>query len=312
MPANEIRRIAVIGAGIMGHGIAQEFAISDYDVSLYDVEQSRLDAALSRVEANLNGLVATGTLTSEPSTILSRLTATKSLADAVSNADYVVEAAPEQLPLKQQLFADFDRFSPSHAVLASNTSTFRPSLLASATNRPDRVLVTHYFNPPHLVPLVEVVRGPETSDATVATIVDLLTKVGKSPVVMQREAKGFIGNRLQLALAREALSIVSQGLATPEDVDLVVRTSLGRRWSVAGPFEILDAAGLDTLLAVAEELFPAIESSPEVPEFLRDLVAAGHLGHKTGQGFYEWTPDTAAALRDRVRRALVEIATWER
>jgi 3-hydroxybutyryl-CoA dehydrogenase len=129
---------------------------------------------------------------------------------------------------------------------------------------------------------------------------------------MQREAKGFIGNRLQLALVREALSIVNQGLATPEDVDLVVRTSIGRRWSVAGPFETLDAAGLDTLLAVAEELFPAIESSPDVPTFLRDLVAAGHFGHKTGQGFYEWTPETADAFRNRIRQALVEIAGWER
>jgi 3-hydroxybutyryl-CoA dehydrogenase len=296
----------------MGHGIAQEFAISGRDVALYDVDQSRLDAALSRIDTNLNGLAATGSLSSEPSTVQSRLTATTSLPDAVSNVDYVVEAAPEQLPLKQQLFADLDRLTPRHAILASNTSSFLPSLLASVTTRPDLVLVTHYFNPPHLVPLVEVVRGPETSDATVATIVSLLTEVGKSPVVMQREAKGFIGNRLQLALAREALSIVSQGLATPEDVDLVVRTSLGRRWSVAGPFEILDAAGLDTLLAVAEELFPAIESSPDIPDFLRDLVKAGHHGHKTGQGFYEWTPETAAALRDRVRRALVEIATWER
>ena len=296
----------------MGHGIGQEFAIAGYKVALYDVEQSRLDAALERITSNLTNLAAAGSLPSDPSTIAARITTTTSLAEAADGVDYVVEAAPEQLGLKEQLFAELDRLTPAHAILASNTSTFRPSLLAAATSRPAQVLVTHYFNPPHLVPLVEVVRGPETSDETVATIVALLTEVGKSPVVMQREAKGFIGNRLQMALIREALSIVSQGLATPEDVDLVVRTSIGRRWAVAGPFEVLDTAGLETLLAVATELFPAIESSPEVPAFLRDRVAAGHYGLKTGQGFYEWTPETADALRERIRRSLVEIAGWER
>jgi 3-hydroxybutyryl-CoA dehydrogenase len=308
----DVRRIAVIGAGIMGHGIAQEFAAGGYEVALYDVDETRLDSALNRIAANLArleeaGVARPGTAETAPA----KIRPTTVLLDAIADADYVVEAAPEDIDLKRQLFYEMDRYCRPETILASNTSTFPPSKLASVTRRPDRVLVTHYFNPPFLVPLVEVVRGPETSDATVETVVALLKGVGKTPVVVQKEAPGFIGNRLQLALVREALSIVAQGLATPEDVDLVVRTSLGRRWSVAGPFETSDAAGLDTVLAVAGQLFPAIESSPEVPALLHDVVARGNLGLKSGKGFYDWPPEAAEALRERIRLALIEIARWE-
>ena len=304
----KLERIAVIGAGIMGHGIAQEFAISGRQVSLYDIDQSRLDAALDRISENLTSLSRSGDLTVDPAAILRGLTVTTTLETAVSNVDYVVEAAPEQLPLKQALFTEMDQYAPPHAILASNTSTFRPSLLAAATNRPQQVLVTHYFNPPHLVPLVEVVRGPETTDEVVTAVVALLNEVGKTPVTMQKEAPGFIGNRLQLALVREALSIVRQGLATVEDVDLVVRTSIGRRWSVAGPFETLDAAGLDTLLSVAGQLFSEIESSPDVPVFLRELVEAGHFGLKSGgkaftTGHLNPPPRSVAASNTRSKRS---------
>src|SRR5262249_51014580 len=156
-----------------------------------------------------------------------------------------------------------------------------------------------------------VVGGPRPWNAPVALVIPLLKHLGKAPVVVQKEAPGFIGNRLQLALVREALSIVAQGLATPADVDLVVRTSLGRRWAVAGPFETSDAAGLDTVLAVAAQLFPAIESSPEVPALLQDMVTRGELGHKSGKGFYDWPPEAAEALRERIRQALIEIARWD-
>jgi 3-hydroxybutyryl-CoA dehydrogenase len=307
-----IRRIAVIGAGIMGHGIAQEFAAAGFEVGLYDVDEARLQEGLTRITANLDRLAAAGVVAPDAAgTAPTRIHPSTTLAEATADADYVVEAAPEHLPLKRDLFAEFDRLCSPATILASNTSTFTPSSLASATRRPDRVLVTHYFNPPFLVPLVEVVRGPQTADATVAATFTLLKNLGKSPVVVQKEAPGFIGNRLQLALVREALSIVAQGLATPEDVDLVVRTSLGRRWAVAGPFETSDAAGLDTVLAVAAQLFPAIESSPEVPALLHDMVAHGDLGHKSGKGFYDWPPDAAEALRERIRRALIEIARWD-
>jgi 3-hydroxybutyryl-CoA dehydrogenase len=312
MSRDEIRRIAVIGAGIMGHGIAQEFAVAGYDVGLYDVDDERLAAAGARIAANLERLAAAGVIApGTAATAAGRIRTSTIVAEAARGANYVVEAAPEQLPLKQQLFEELDQLCPPPAILASNTSTFVPSRLTTAMRHPERVLVTHYFNPPFLLPLVEVVRSPVTTEGTVATTVALLSGIGKCPVVVQREVPGFIGNRLQLALVREALSIVAQGIATPEDVDLVIRTSLGRRWSVAGVFETSDAAGLDTVLAVCGQLFPAIESSPEIPAFFQEMVARGEYGLKSGKGFYDWPPEKAEALRERISNALIEIARWE-
>jgi 3-hydroxybutyryl-CoA dehydrogenase len=192
--------------------------------------------------------------------------------------------------------------------LASNTSTYLPINLASATQRPDKFLVTHYFNPPYLLPLVEIVRHKETSDETVATIYDLMTRVGKSPVIAQKEAPGFVGNRLQMALFREALSIVEQGIATPQDVDTVVRTSFGRRYAAAGPFEVWELAGWDLVLAIAQYLIPDLESAPEISPILGETVERGELGVKAGKGFYDWTPESAEALKQKIGQALIEIS----
>jgi 3-hydroxybutyryl-CoA dehydrogenase len=185
-----------------------------------------------------------------------------------------------------------------------------PSKFASVTRRPDKVLVVHYFNPPLLIPLVEVVRGEDTSNETVTTVCDLLTQMGKSPVVVEKEAPGFIVNRLQVALLREALSLVRQGIASPRDVDTAMKTSMGRRWAVAGVFEVFDLAGWDVLQAIVSEVLPHVESSSEVPALLQEKVERDELGVKTGQGFYEWTPETAEALKQRIAKALIAIAQW--
>ena len=306
---DEVARIAVIGAGLMGHAIAQEFALAGYAVTLNDVDAGRLRDAVGRMRANLRlladaGLVEVARVEAAPATIRT----TTDLAGAVADADVVVEAVYERLPLKHEIFRELDRHAPPGAMLASNTSTFVPSVLAEATTRPERVLVAHYFNPPHLIPLVEVVPGARTAEETVQTMAALLTRVGKEPVVVRQEAPGFIANRLQSALRREALSIVARGIATPQDVDRVVRMGFGRRLAVAGPFELTELIGLDLALAIAEQLYPTLESSPEPPAMLRDKVARGELGVKTGQGFYGWTPEGAAALRERVGRALIAIA----
>ena len=183
-----------------------------------------------------------------------------------------------------------------------------PSKLASVTRRPDKVLVAHYFNPPYLLPLVEVVRHKETSDETVTTIYDLLTKVGKNPAIVQKEVPGFIGNRLQAALLREALSIVERGIASPQDVDTVVKNGFGRRYAAAGPFEIFEIVGWDLVLAAAQYLIPDTEPSTEISPLLREKVERGELGVKTGKGFYEWTQESAEALKQRIGQVLVKIA----
>ena len=215
----------------------------------------------------------------------------------------MIEAVFEDLQLKQDIFRRLDKAAPERTVLLSNTSTYLPSALAASTSRPDRVAVAHYFNPPHLLPIVELVRGPETSDQTIETARDLLLRVGKRPALVNREILGFIGNRLQAALFREALALVEQGVASVEDVDAVVKYGFGRRLSVAGPFEVWEQIGWDLVATIKSELFPDIDRSTTVPKILSDKVARGELGTKTGKGFYDWTPESAEALRPRISRA---------
>jgi 3-hydroxybutyryl-CoA dehydrogenase len=267
-------------------------------VRLTDASDTALAAARAAIERNLLGQP-------ESAAILSRIAFVSSLADAVGDADYVVEAVTENLPLKQQLFEEIDRFAPAHAILSSNSSSFMPSQLAPFTSRPDLVLVTHYFNPPHVVPLVEVVRGPETSSATVEIVRSLYEAIGKIPVVVEKERLGFIGNRLQLALFREALALLEDGVASVEDIDTVIHTSIGRRWSVAGVFEVFDLAGLDTVHAVATALFPDLSNATGPSPALSDLIARGDLGIKSGKGFYDWPAEHADEAKSRIRRGLM-------
>ena len=308
MDVNDIRRIAIVGAGLMGHGIAQEFALAGYKVRIYDLTDDMLKQATKNIKTNLQMLVETGTVTSKQAeSVLPNIHPSTGFKDVVAEADVVIEAVLENLELKQEIFQKLDRLCPRHTILASNTSSLMPSMLASATQRPDKVLVTHYFNPPYLLPLVEIVRHKGTSDETVSIIYDLLTSIGKTPVIVQREVPGFIGNRLQSAILREALSIVEQGVATPQDIDIVVKTGFGRRYAAAGPFEVLDIAGWDLVLATSQYVIPDLESSTEISTILNDKVDAGELGVKTGKGFYDWTPESAATLKQRIVQMLVKI-----
>jgi 3-hydroxybutyryl-CoA dehydrogenase len=309
MGVDEIKRIGVVGAGLMGHGIAQEFALAGYSVVLNDVSEENLKVAEQNIRANLRMLTDFGLLAPEKSRgIDENLTVTTSIEKAAAQSDFVIEAAFEDLNLKQELFRSLDKICPKHAILASNSSSLLPSKLASATRRPEDVLIAHYFNPPFLVPLVEIVPHPGTSDQTVKTVFDLMKNIGKSPVVLQKEAPGFVGNRLQAALFREALSIVEQGIATPEAVDIVVRNGFGRRLAAAGVFEIWEIAGWDLIQSICENLFPVIESTPAVSPLLMGMVQRGELGVKSGKGFYTWTPDSVQSLRKRIARVLVTIA----
>jgi len=309
MKVDEIRNIGVIGAGLMGHGIAQEFALAGYDVRLHDVDSGKLRQAQEGIRVNLQMLAGIGLITGDQSGIARRhLTTTAVLGDAAREADVVIEAVFEDLKLKQEIFRSLDELCPAHTILASNSSSLLPGLMASATRRPDRVLVTHYFNPPYLLPLVEIVRHEGTSEETVRTIDALLKKIGKTPVIVQKEVPGFIGNRLQAALFREALSIVQHGIATPQDVDTVVKNGFGRRLAAAGVFEIWEIAGWDLISAVCGNLFPDLEASTELPPVLREKVERGELGTRTGKGFYEWTPESALALKKRIAQMLSAIA----
>ena len=311
MEVHNIRRIAVVGAGLMGHGIAQEFALAGYEVHLHDLSEEKLQQAIENIQANLQMLVALEWVSQEQTEpVLKNIQLHTELKDAVTEADVVIENVFENLELKQEVFHKLDKQCPERTILTSNTSTLLPSTLASVTRRPDKVLVAHYFNPPYLLPLVEIVRGAETSDKTVSAIYDLLTKVGKTPVIVQKEILGFIGNRLQAALAREALSIVERGIASPQDVDVVIKNGFGRRLAVAGYFELREIVGWDLVLAANAYLLPDLETSTEVSPLVKEKVDQGELGMKTGKGFYDWTPESAEALRRRIAQALIKIAQF--
>lgn len=311
MPATSVERIAVVGAGLMGHAIALDFARGGYQVTLNDRDGGLLRKAKENVQDDFDRMVKLRVTTRpKAKAVQARMAYEADLERAVGDADVVVEAIFEDLPTKQRMFERLDKACPRRTILASNTSSFMPSSLASHTKRPDKVLVAHYFNPAHLLPLVELVRSPKTSDATIATMRRLYTGMGKRPIVVQKEVIGFIVNRLQVALQREAFWLVENGVATPEDVDIGLKSSAGRRWAVAGPFEVMDLAGLDTLVNASEAMLPHISHSTEVSKLLKETVRKGRLGTKTGHGFHKWTPKTIEETKQRIAQALVEIERW--
>lgn len=304
---NNINNITVIGAGLMGHGIAQEFASAGFSVYLHDITEEHLNFAREQIVKNLTLLADNGVIDKlDIPEIMARVNTTKELHEASENADFVIEAVTENLLLKQQIFARLDNLCQPHTILASNTTALMPSQIGTNTKRKDKILNTHYFNPPYLIPLVELIRSPDTSDETESVTFQLLTSIGKTPAIIEKEALGFVGPRLQAALIREAFAIVEQGIASAETVDLVVRNSFGRRLSAAGPFEVFELAGWDLVLAAFEELYTDLNSSSEINPLLREMVDSDKLGVKTGEGFYQWTEEKQQALRKRMTAALIQ------
>lgn len=290
----------------MGHGIAQEFACAGYRVHLHDITKEKLNNALVQIGKNLTLLAENSVIekASIPET-MQYIQTTTELTEAAETADFVVEAVSENLPLKQQIFEKLDSLCQPHTILASNTTALMPSQIGANTKRTDKILNTHYFNPPYLIPLVELIRSPDTSDETVSVTFDLLTAIGKTPALIEKEALGFVGPRLQAALIREAFAIVERGIASAETVDLVVRNSFGRRLSVAGPFEVFELAGWDLVLDAFEELYKDLNSAPGINPLLREMVESDKLGVKSGEGFYEWSEERQQALHDKMSQALI-------
>lgn len=302
MLAEEIKHIAVVGAGTMGQGIGQEFARAGYQVVLHRRSRKKLQLARQGIRRSLGEMVDWGLIgASEIEPTLRRIRTTTSLEETARNADLVVEAVFEDLDLKQRILRDLDGLCPPHTILASNTSSLMPGLLASVTKRPERVLVLHFCYPPHLLPLVEVVRAELTSDETVDVVCDIARAIGKCPVVLQKEAVGFIINRLQVALLREALFIVEQGIATAQDVDIAAKESFGRRLAVAGPIEMAEVMDdWKQTLQFTRYILPDLDTSTEPSSLMQEKVAQGELGAETGRGFYEWTPEHVQAWRNRL------------
>jgi 3-hydroxybutyryl-CoA dehydrogenase len=299
--------ILVVGAGTMGANIALDFARHGHAVRLMDLNPDQLTTARKTITTNARLLTERGLL--DPT--VSRhedITTGEDLAALAAGASLVIEAVSENLPLKQKVFASLEESTSPETILASNTSTFMPSLLAEGRTHPERLLVLHYWNPAHLVPLVEIVPHGTTAPVVVERCRSLLAASGKKPVVLEREVEGFIGNRLAFAVQREAMDLVARGIATPEAIDTVVKTGFGRRMPVSGVFGTADLGGLDVYQAVCHSLFNNLCDQKAVPEALADKVAAGHLGLKSGQGWHHYNETSAEALRTAVAEELIRQA----
>jgi 3-hydroxybutyryl-CoA dehydrogenase len=290
-------RIAVIGAGLMGHGIAQVFALAGHEVTITDAHKPTLGSALSRISANLRDL-------GDDETAVSRVKPIDDFADCVRDADYVVEAILEDMPLKQKTFAEIEAHVRPDTILASNTSVMPITEIMQGLKHPERALGTHWWNPPFLVPLVEVIATRWTSAAAVGFTMKLHADAGKQPAHVKKDVPGFIGNRLQHALWREAISLVERGICDAETVDTVIKAAFGRRLAVLGPLENADLVGTELTLAIHKTVLPDIDHRPGPSPYLERLVAEGKLGFKSGEGFRKWSAEEQAALRSKVLQHL--------
>jgi 3-hydroxybutyryl-CoA dehydrogenase len=286
-------RIAVVGAGLMGHGIAQVFALAGHDVTITDSFPSNLDTVKTRIAANLRDF-------GDDETAVERVRPVAELAEAVRDASYVVEAISEDLPLKQKLFAEIEKHVRADTILASNTSVIPITAIMQSLRDRSCALGTHWWNPPYLVPLVEVISTQWTSPQAIEWTMKLHVAAGKQPAHVKKDVPGFIGNRLQHALWREAVSLVERGICDAETVDTVIKAAFGRRLAVLGPLENADLVGTDLTLAIHKTVLPDIDSRPGPSPYLEKLVADGRLGFKSGEGFRKWSAEEQAALRSKV------------
>ncbi|WP_230492648.1 3-hydroxyacyl-CoA dehydrogenase family protein [Martelella alba] len=290
------QRVAVIGAGTMGARIAAVFAAKGFATRLY----SRSEASLAKARVLVQSLAPEADIAF-----------TTSLEECLQGADMLSENIAEQVEVKQTLFRQIEERVREDCLLTTNTSSVPIGALASVLHRPQRLIGLHWFNPADVMPMVEVIRGPQTDEHTVARTLALCQRLDKTPVNVNQDVPGFIVNRLQYALLREALHLVTQGVATIDDVDRAVQSTLAPRWSAMGPLKLMDCAGLDTVRNVAAILLPALCNDTGLPDWLLDKVAQGQLGIKSGSGFYPWeSEDIARALgrRDEIVRLLTERA----
>lgn len=299
------QKIGVVGAGLMGHGICYRFAVAGHPVGVFE-PSAELRVSLPQ------RLRAIADLLGDDPAPLDLVSAHDQLAPAMRDASFVIEAAPEKLALKQTLFSDLEASVAANTILASNSSAIPSTEIGRHLRHRERVVGAHFWNPPHLVPLVEVIQTEMTSEAVIARTMDLLRSIGMKPVHVRKDIPGFIGNRLQHALKREAIALVADGVCDAETVDDVVKNGFGARMAVLGPLEQSDLVGLDLTLDIHETLIQHLDRTPGPHPFLRDKVTQGKLGMKAGEGFRRWTPQQADEVRKRLQRFLADQAQQRR
>jgi 3-hydroxybutyryl-CoA dehydrogenase len=295
--------IGVVGTGLMGVGIATQSALHGHRTIVHDVDPARLASVVPKAQAVLDELIDAGRIDHGAKQAALARIETHAQLDVMASAQFVIEAIPEVLELKHRLYASLAELMADDAILASNTSGFPPDQLVAPLRAKERFLIAHFWNPPHMIPLVEVVPGTATAPEVTERTAALMSAIGMEPVVLAKAIPGFVGNRLQFAVLREALNIVRSGAATPDVVDRVMKASLGRRWGIVGPFEGADMGGLDTFLDISTHLMPELAKDEDVLDLLRAQVNAGRVGVRSGAGFYEW--DDAHLARVKAGRKQV-------
>lgn len=290
--------IAIIGGGLMGAGIAQVFAAAGHKVAVHEPFDAVRETLIERIRA---GLVQVG----DDPALADNVSATADLAAAVREAWFVTEAAPEKLELKRSIFAKLIELAPADAILASNSSVMPIGSIAAGLPSAERIVGTHWWNPAVLIPLVEVIQGAETSNATVAATMDLLASVGKKPAHVKKDVAGFVANRLQHALWREAIAMVADGICDAKTVDDCVKNSFGLRLPVLGPLENADLVGIELTRDIHRTIIPELNRDSTPSPLLDTMIAAGRLGFKSGEGFQRWSEANQAALRQRLVDHLV-------
>lgn len=306
MKAEEIKNVALLGAGMIGNGLALLFAQAGYRVSLYSRTEQTLSKAMDSIRSTLSMLLEKPAGSKEIEDVVDRIKGTTDLAAAVANAPMVIESVAEDLKVKQDLFMELDKMCPPETILATNTSVISITEIAAKSQQRNRILGTHFWFPPYLLPLVEVIKAKDTSDEVMDLTFEFMKKAGKYPIRCLKDVPGFVANRLQHALWREAISIVENGIADAATVDDAIKNSFGIRLAVLGPIENADMAGLDLILAIHNTVLKDLEASPSPSPLLEEKVKKGELGFKSGKGFYDrWTPEDMGRVRGNLLKYLI-------
>lgn len=306
MNLEKVRRICCLGTGTVGPGIALAFALAGYQVYMYGRSNDSIQRGMNAVQNMLEKFLTHSlVLKADIPMIIERIKGVTTLEEA-ADADFVIEAIVENLSSKQDIFSNLEKLCSPHTIFASSTSGLIPTEIATNLEHKERFIVAHFWNPPHLMPLVEIVPGKNTSQNTIEITENLMHKIGKKPVIMQKEALGFIGNRLQFAMLREALFLIDSGVATKEAIDTTIKYALGRRLSTTGPLESADLSGLDIIYNISSYLFEDLCNTGEVSATLKELIDESKLGAKTGSGFYEWRPDSLSHIKKIREENLIE------
>lgn len=305
---SDIRHMVIAGAGLMGASMAQVFAKYGYTITLYDIFEAGIEKGKELIRINQAASIEAGDLTAkESAAILSRISYSMDM-ECFRGADYVIEAIVEKIDVKKKFWSAVSEVVPEDAVLTSNTSGLSITAIAEAVKRPERFAGMHWVNPPHLIPLVEVIAGDKTAEETLIIVKDVAESIHKKPVLVKKDAPGFVLNRLQFSVLREALNIVENGIASIEDVDNVMKYGLGMRYAGIGPFETVDLGGLDTFYNVASYLFRDLSDTKEVTGLLAELHQNGDYGTKTGKGFYDYSGDKAEKAIDKRDKTFIKLA----